>query len=94
MEKVILIFWVLVLGSECCLAQASATATVSATIIDERALIKDAGYEHLKLSPADKSRIVDSMQTVKDMKIVNKKRADRRRANNFDVPSQRISLTT
>jgi hypothetical protein len=83
MEKIMLSFLILVLGSEC-FAQASATAMVSAEIIDECALIKEAGYECEKLSPTDRSRIVDSMLHVKAMRVVMKKMADLSYANNYD----------
>ena len=98
MKKIILLFWVLILGSKC-FAQASASVGASATIINVEELVMKAGYNtHSKLSPENKMRIADSMLLAQNKKKVMKQMAALSYANNYDKlgkPSNSIvSLTS
>lgn len=66
MKRNVLFFLVLVLRLES-FSQATATASISATIIDADELIKEAGYDtRSKLSQTKKIQIVDSMLSAKE----------------------------
>ncbi len=84
MKKIILLFWMLALGSKS-FAQANATASASATIIDLDELVREAGYNACsKLSSENKMRISDSMLLAQNGKRVMKQMAAFSYTNNYD----------
>lgn len=80
-KKIFCAFVILILFGIKCFAQASATANVSATIIDADELVRNARYNmHSKLSSTDKMRIADSVLSVQE-KIKLKTRFSERTAH-------------
>lgn len=91
MKKIILLFWILILGSRS-FAQVSATASVSATTIDADELVRKAGYDtYSRLSSENKMRISDSMLLVRNEKRVMKQMAALSYANNYDTSGKPLN---